>query len=199
MEKNMATLLNLGAGHLPILNAVNIDTMPFPEVDYVMDINDIDKHYARDSIDGIYMLHVLEHLPNPYEFIGKCWDVLKKGGFLYIQVPHSSGVIGIGDFGHYRTFNYSSLSDYLCNDTYISKGKLWRCERQEIHWYKINNNKHPYIKFKVKTDESIFSPYIYWVDKIITWFINLSPQAFERGWWWLVGGADEVIWIGRKI
>jgi SAM-dependent methyltransferase len=191
--------LNLGSGRLPISGAVNIDTIPFPGVDYCMDINNIDIEFAKGSVDGIYMLHVLEHLPNPYEFIGKCWDILKPGGFLYIQVPHCSGVTGIGDFGHYRTFNYSSLSDYLCNETYVSRGKLWKCVRQEIHWYKINNNKHPFIKFKNKQAESKFAPYVYWADKVITRLINLSPQAFERGWCHLVSGADEVLWIGRKI
>ncbi len=192
-------LLNLGCGRLPIQGVTNIDTMPFPGVDQVMDINKIDFHFKKDSVDGIYMLHVLEHIEKLYDFIGKCWDILKPGGFLYIQVPHCSGVTGIGDFGHYRTFNFSSLSDYLTKDTYVSRGKLWKCEKQEIHWYKINNNKHPYIKFKEKQEESIFSPWIYWLDKPITWMINFSPRAFERGWGSGFFQADEIVWKGIKV
>lgn len=191
--------LNLGSGKLPIKGAINCDTMPFIDVDKVMDITELDKHFPHGSVDEIYMLHVLEHIRHPYEFIGKVWDVLKPGGLFYVQVPHCTGATGIGDFGHFRTFNYSSLSDYLCNDTYVSRGKLWECVRQEVHWYKMNNNRHPYLEFKHIQEESKFAPFVYWIDKPITWLINKSPQAFERGWWPLVGGADELVWIGRKI
>ena len=193
-------ILNLGCGKLPIEGAVNIDVVQFGYTDLVMNIADLPLPFKDNSIDGVYMIHVFEHLEKPYDFVKEIWRILKPGGFFYLQVPHSSNIIGIGDFGHYRTFNYSSLHDYLTNLTYISKGKyLFKTLINELWWYKINGFQHPYLKFKAGVTKSKYAWIVYPLCNLINKLIKLSPVAFERGWWWMVGGADELVWKGIKL
>ena len=42
-----------------------------------------------DSIDTIFAFHVMEHLPSQIEFLKKAFEKLKKGGEIYIEVPHA--------------------------------------------------------------------------------------------------------------
>lgn len=42
---------------------------------------------ARESVDVIWVSHVLEHLPNPADFLAKALGLLKRGGVLVILVP----------------------------------------------------------------------------------------------------------------
>lgn len=41
-----------------------------------------------ESFDGIVILYVLEHVPNPIDVLKKCYSLLKKNGKLFIAVPN---------------------------------------------------------------------------------------------------------------
>lgn len=42
----------------------------------------------KESFDIIILNHTLEHLENPREIIKKCFNLLSKGGIIYIDVPN---------------------------------------------------------------------------------------------------------------
>jgi SAM-dependent methyltransferase len=42
----------------------------------------------ENSMDAVICHHVLEHIPNPVEFLNSLSKILKKGGILAIHVPH---------------------------------------------------------------------------------------------------------------
>lgn len=68
-----------------------VDIDPRPEVDYVLNANDLSQ-FADESVDAIYSSHVLEHfhhtLNNEVANVLKEWHrVLKPGGRLFISVP----------------------------------------------------------------------------------------------------------------
>src|SRR5690606_9565113 len=42
---------------------------------------------AKESLDVIALMDVLEHLPNPIETMNRCLELLKPGGLLLIQTP----------------------------------------------------------------------------------------------------------------
>jgi len=46
-----------------------------------------DQQIEKDSLDGIILMDVLEHLPNPVETTHHCLDLLKADGILIIQTP----------------------------------------------------------------------------------------------------------------
>lgn len=54
--------------------------------------NILDAPFAPQSFDVITGLHVMEHVYNPQEVIGKIWQWLKPGGVLYLQIPNIDGL-----------------------------------------------------------------------------------------------------------
>lgn len=48
------------------------------------------KFLPDESFDVITMVHVLEHVPYPGQTLKKCYDLLKKGGIIFIAVPNES-------------------------------------------------------------------------------------------------------------
>ena len=161
-------ILNLGAGDRLIPGAVNIDI--YPPANEIIDLSIFPWVWKSDSIDAIYMYHFLEHMPNSQEALKECHRILKKGGGLYINVPHSSSASAVGCLSHYRTFSYNSLKDYL------SIHRRW---------------------FKTVEQRIVWLPHWEWIP--IQWLIDLCPIFFERGWAYYVGGATEVRWKGLKI
>lgn len=78
------------------------------------------------KFDIIYMQHVLEHFPDPFQTVGQCHQLLNPGGILVIIVPNSDyrraqeqrgqhrfySMKGVGP-EHFVYFNYSSLEILL--------------------------------------------------------------------------------------
>jgi SAM-dependent methyltransferase len=168
-------ILNIGCGGKLIPEAINIDITPEYGVDMVLDMVKTPWTFADGSISGIYLSHFLEHTREPVDILKECHRVLKVGGFLKISVPHSSCAMGIGCFGHYRTFSYNTLGDYLSRPFYVFTKPLFRTVKRRIIW----------------------QPRFEWTP--IQWLIDLSPRVFERFWAFYVGGAYEVQYEGIKI
>ncbi|NBV95614.1 MAG: methyltransferase domain-containing protein, partial [Actinobacteria bacterium] len=66
-------------------NAV-LGAVPYSEV-YLMDCVAGLQHYPDNYFDGIWMVHVIEHLHNGDAVIQHLLPKLKSGGFLYIEYP----------------------------------------------------------------------------------------------------------------
>lgn len=55
----------------------------------------------KEKYDVITSFHVLEHVLDPIEFIKNCYNMLKPGGLLYIEVPNQNNDL-IGKSNYYR-------------------------------------------------------------------------------------------------
>jgi SAM-dependent methyltransferase len=44
---------------------------------------------VRDSFDCVVLLHVLEHMPDPLTVLAHCRQLLRPGGLLFMELPHS--------------------------------------------------------------------------------------------------------------
>jgi len=78
--------------------------------------------------DLIFLQHVLEHFPDPFEVLRKCHNLLKKDGIVLIMVPNSKyyraankrgkhrfySLKGVGA-EHYVYFNFKSLTKVLAS------------------------------------------------------------------------------------
>jgi len=127
--------LHLGCGKKYIGNEwIHIDIQKFNHIDYQIDIRNLDI-FKNESIDEIYICHVLEHFPrNELENILSEWyRVLKVGGMLRIAVPDFESVCNLYKSGmdiekfyglvsggqkneydfHYHIFDEKSLSSMM--------------------------------------------------------------------------------------
>ena len=76
-----------------------------------IDIIDTLKKERKSSYALVSMIHSLEHTSEPQNIIKSCSEILKVNGYLYIEVPNSSGS-GLNDPTHLHTFSLESM-DYL--------------------------------------------------------------------------------------
>ena len=185
-------LLNLGSGRNQREDCLNVDATYYPGIQKVVNLRDYPWPWENESIDGIYASHVIEHMPCQEQFIWECLRILKKGGFLRLNVPHSSSVSSIGCMGHNRTYSYNTLHKYLSNDYYMFGKAKFKTVYQRLNWwYEVIDCQNELPRWMFITIKVI--------NPIINWFISLSPRIAENTWIYLIGGAREVVWKGIKL
>ncbi|WP_127717871.1 class I SAM-dependent methyltransferase [Halobacteriovorax sp. HLS] len=83
-------LLNLGSGNFSIGdNVLNVDLIAYDNVDIVSSLEKLP--FCDNSVDGIIINSVLEHVPNADLVVDEMFRVLKPGGRLFASVPFICG------------------------------------------------------------------------------------------------------------
>ena len=83
-------VVDIGSGNTRLMDGVvNVDLMPYPNVDVVSSADRIP--FDDDSIDLLFSIAVLEHVPDPQAQIAELVRVLKPGGQAYVFVPFIQG------------------------------------------------------------------------------------------------------------
>jgi len=150
--------LNLGCGDRPEKGWINQDRQKFnPQVDVWWDLEDDkwpllvrrggkcitcknlrpDDDILSGTFDHLAARDVLEHVcPGRfYHVMDACWDTLKPGGLLHVQVPEFGSLNAVIDPTHWRGFSIESF-DYLDPNTRLGKNgwttpKRWRILKKE--------------------------------------------------------------------
>ncbi|MFH1309454.1 MAG: class I SAM-dependent methyltransferase [Candidatus Omnitrophota bacterium] len=82
--------INLGSGNERIHEkVVNFDIFGYDEVDIICDICSLP--IEDNSVDVVFNLSVLEHVPFPQKVVSEIWRVLKPGGLVFSDVPFVMG------------------------------------------------------------------------------------------------------------
>ena len=184
--------LNLGSGEHIIPNCINVDIAPYKGVNQIVDLTIYPWPWKDESIDGIYANHIIEHQFDQKQFILECLRILKKGGFLRIKVPHSSNISAVGCMGHYRTYSYDTLNDYLARDFYMFGKQKFKTVEQKLYWW------YELVDCQKELPNWMILP-IKIINSILTPLANLSPRICENLWCYWVGGFRECVWKGEKI
>lgn len=135
-EREIKIKLNLGCGRLGQLKGyLNVDAYKNKGVDIIHNLNKIPYPFDDNSIDEIYISHVLEHLDLSFEdFIKEMRRILKRNGILLLRVP-----IGVQALSLFHK-KYFSIGNFMNRD--IS------CLQQLDAWkgFKIESVKLGFIK-----------------------------------------------------
>ncbi len=193
-------IINFGCGTTTMKGALNIDCVKLPNVDQVVDFGKFPYPFPDNSIDEIHMYFVLEHLNDHFKVIKEIYRILKRGGKVYIRVPHFSGVYAWGEFTHKRGYALGSFDIFEESHerSYYSDIKFKTIKKRikyfltyPYDWYKFNTWFPHWEKYWYSFMIKIFV-------RTIQFFIDLSPEIFERFWCYWVGGAAEVYVILKK-
>ena len=105
------TLLNLGCGYKKFIGEewVNVDAHSICSPDIVCDLNTFPYPWEDNSIDHIYMSHVLEHIPDWWGSFLECSRILKIGGTIEIRVPDESSSTALTYRDHHHVFSMLSF------------------------------------------------------------------------------------------
>lgn len=120
--KNLPVILELGPGETKVYpDAIGIDWIEKPSVDYIWDLTKGLSFIADNEIDLIYSSHFLEHIDDLAGFLAEVNRVLKVGGKKIGIVPHFSNPYFYSDYTHKNFWGLYSLN-YFSSDNYFKRG-----------------------------------------------------------------------------
>lgn len=120
--------LNVGCGRNILDGWTNLDSMPLPGVDVVVDLDRLGFGEGgrllpfRDSSIGEFLLsHVLEHIRSPLPLMQELWRVAKPDALMTIRCPYGSSDDAWEDPTHVRGIFLQSFG-------YFSQPYYWRAD-----------------------------------------------------------------------
>jgi 2-polyprenyl-3-methyl-5-hydroxy-6-metoxy-1,4-benzoquinol methylase len=127
-SEHLLNVLDIGAGHgcianwLQITQSISVGTYLFVEPDETnagkilnqhADFRMVRKEDTRliesDSLDLIFMNHVLEHVAAPRAFLAEAVRTLRPGGIAYVETPHQDFRFKPDVFPHLHFFSAASV------------------------------------------------------------------------------------------
>jgi predicted SAM-dependent methyltransferase len=151
-------LLHVGCGPVNSPEFINVDALPYAHVHIVTDDISHLSDFANETVDLVYMCHVLEHIKTPQvkRVLGEMQRILKVGGILRLSVPdfdqlldvyHAAGedldvirnqLLGGQDSDyniHYSVFNRRTLAALL-QEAGFRRIRPWEPQNCEHHDFK---------------------------------------------------------------
>ena len=199
-------ILNLGCGRTYIKNAINVDFFETGHCDQVVDLTIFPWPWEDNAVGEIYMLYFIEHF-NSSQVINifkEAHRILKVNGLLHIQCPHFTSMIALTTIDHKSNFSVTSFGA-LERNSYVFSKPLFKKELVKVNILLTIPLENKYVDFDLeKTDRNpgehpIMRKLLWPFRFIFQFFIDLSPIIFERFWCYWIGGADEIIYRGRKV
>jgi ubiquinone/menaquinone biosynthesis C-methylase UbiE len=105
-----SVVIDVGCGKNKRPGSVGLDIARVEGVDVLGDVT-FGLPFKNDSVDGVHMSHLLEHMDDLVAVMNEVWRVCKPGARVYITVPHaSSSFVTWRDPTHKRGINLSTFS-----------------------------------------------------------------------------------------
>ena len=164
--------VNLGCGLNYKEGWINVDSdNTLKKVDVVWNLNNIPYPFKSNSIDRIYIAHVLEHLDEVYEVLKEMHRICKKGAIIEIYVPYFNNYNAFRDLSHKQFFTWDSFSPVALGRTKTDKKgrgiisyqkRLFNYKSRRLKWASTNK------------------PILKQIAKFIEWCVNINPNWLER-------------------
>jgi predicted SAM-dependent methyltransferase len=107
--------LNLGSGLDRREGWINLDCSKYTKdmhLDVDHDLNKFPYPFPDNSIDEIYMRHILEHLEQQDKVLAELYRILKPGGTIMLIYPFWNN-IDVGGFGHTHVYNQYFINYFI--------------------------------------------------------------------------------------
>lgn len=94
--------LDLGCGNKKTEGFIGVDIVPGENVDIVCDLSKAPWPWEDDTIEQVYSMHLLEHIPGPdrITFFNELYRVMKVAAQAQITTPNWSHACAYGDPSH---------------------------------------------------------------------------------------------------
>lgn len=148
-------LLDLGCGTNKRPGYTGIDISKYDGVDIVQDLRFTPLPYGKETVDGVYTSHFLEHLTfeeNLYLF-NEVYRVMKPYGIFEIVVPHGFSYAGMVDLSH-KTFWTEDTFGYFSPDNKYYYSWFYEHEGERVpvinRWLVDRNDSTPPVEYTAK-------------------------------------------------
>ena len=192
---NQPKILDIGCGTRKRGN-IGLDLYPFEGTDIVWNIAE-GLPFPDDVLDGIYIYHVLEHVPHgSFEAVlEEMWRCCRSGAWIKIKVPHFSGGTAFSDPTHVRPFAHTTFSHYVaqsgCSHVNLCRKYRFKVEKIRLNFFSFpEDRKRDYKKRGPKL--GLLKCLIGDVIGAVANMNSSAQRLCERFWCYWVGGFDEV-------
>ncbi len=183
--------INLGSAGFKKEGYINVDWLSLIKPDVEHDLNKFPYPFNNNSADLIEATHVLEHLDRPFLVMAEIHRILKPGAKFIMKVPHFSR--GMTHAEHFHGFDVTFPLYF--NKKFDKSGYFgvdFDLKKVELHWL-------AFLQLLPHMGYGKLTIYILsFLNKIISFFANLSPALCSRIWCFWVGGFDEIEFIFVK-
>ena len=171
--------LDLGCGENKVPNSIGLDNVQLPGVDVEHDLLDFPYPFENESMDKIYLRHVIEHfaIENINFIMNECNRILKNDGLLVITVPHVFSISAFIDPTHRSFFTFGSgyFWDENSSKAYYKEFQMkWKLIKTvcRVNWFDWKS-------YQLKKLNNCFS---YFIEKRINKAINSlnNPSKADR-------------------
>ena len=171
--------LDLGCGENKVPNSIGLDNVQLPGVDVEHDLLNFPYPFENESIDKIYLRHVIEHfaIENINFIMNECNRILKNDGLLVITVPHVFSISAFIDPTHRSFFTFGSgyFWDENSSKAYYKEFQMkWKLIKTvcRVNWFDWKS-------YQLKKLNNCFS---YFIEKRINKAINSlnNPSKADR-------------------
>ena len=172
-------ILDLGCGENKVPNSIGLDNVQLPGVDVEHDLLDFPYPFENESMDKIYLRHVIEHfaIENINFIMNECNRILKNDGLLVITVPHVFSISAFIDPTHRSFFTFGSgyFWDENSSKAYYKEFQMkWKLIKTvcRVNWFDWKS-------YQLKKLNNCFS---YFIEKRINKAINSlnNPSKADR-------------------
>jgi len=172
-------ILDLGCGEKKVPNSIGLDNVQLPGVDIEHDLMDFPYPFENESIDKIYLRHVIEHftIENINLILDECNRLLRKDALLIITVPHVFSISAFIDPTHRSYFTFGSVQfwDENSSKAYYKESQMkWKLIKTvcRVNWFDWKS-------YQLKKLNNCFS---YFIEKRINKAINSlnNPSKADR-------------------
>lgn len=150
--------LHLGCGNKKIKDYINCDVSKQVKPDKIVDLEK-KLPFENNSVDEIIIEHVLEHVNNFLGLMEEIYRISKKEGLIKIKVPYFAHPGAFQDPPHVRFFTLKTF-DYFS--------------------YRFELNYYSKARFKIREKKLNFFTKREKLSKFFEFFINISPNFYER-------------------
>jgi len=171
--------LDLGCGENKVPNSIGLDNVQLPGVDIEHDLLNFPYPFENESIDKIYLRHVIEHftIENIKLILDECNRLLRKDALLIITVPHVFSISAFIDPTHRSYFTFGSVQfwDENSSKAYYKESQMkWKLIKTvcRVNWFDWKS-------YQLKKLNNCFS---YFIEKRINKAINSlnNPSKADR-------------------
>ena len=177
--------LNLGCGTSKREGFINLDWNAEVAPDITHDLNIFPYPFPDRRFSYIEAVHVLEHLDRPFLVMRELHRILKPGGRLVIKVPHFSRGFTHAEHAH----GFDVTFPLYFNENFTRSGFFgvsFSLKKMELHWLAF------FHLLPSMGYGTVAIGFLKLLNRIVSFFANLSPAFTSRIWCYYAGGFDEI-------
>jgi len=176
-----AKILDVGAGHGDFADIFegrqyySLDIVPYPEVDLVTDLGEINP-FKDGAFDVVVLMNVLEHVYESRSLLKSIARIVSSGGSVVITVPFLLKV-------HQAPFDFSRYTPYFIEKLAADAGlQVESLQGYYDTQYLLNEslgNAWQYsIKTQSKSQQFIARALVFIIQRLVNWFGKVTRKGF---------------------